>query len=74
MPEINEKQKILEEKTDVYNQLNRKFTEMNQAIENKYEKYLTKQFSNRQKIQRMIELIETGQAVNIGQARELINR
>ncbi len=47
---------------------------MNQAIENKYEKYLTKQFSNRQKIQRMIELIETGQAVNIGQARELINR
>ncbi|MCI8669318.1 MAG: hypothetical protein HFI34_07345 [Lachnospiraceae bacterium] len=74
MPEINEKQQILEEKTDIYNQLNQKFTEINQTIEEKYEKYLTKQFSNRQKIQRMIELIETGQAVNIGQAKELLIR
>ncbi len=74
MPEISEKQRILEEKTDVYDRLNQKFIELNQTIEDKYERYLTKQFSNRQKLQRMIELIETGQAVNIGQARELINR
>lgn len=74
MPEINEKQRVLEEKTGIYNQLSQKLTEMNQSIEDKYEKYLTKQFLNKQKILRMIELIDTNQAANIGQAREIMNR
>lgn len=74
MPEINEKQQMLEEKTGVYNELSQKLTEINQSIEEKYEKYLTKPFVNRQKIIRMLELIETNQAANIGQAKELMNR
>lgn len=74
MPEINEKQQMLEEKTGVYNELSQKLTEINQSIEEKYEKYLTKSFVNRQKLTRMLELIETNQAANIGQAKELMNR
>ncbi len=74
MPEIDEKQQSMEEKTSVYNELSQKLGQMNQSIEEEYEKYLTKQFLNRQKITGMVGLIETNQASNIGQARDLMNR
>lgn len=74
MPEINQRQQALEEKTGIYNELNQKLGQINQSVEEKYEKYLTKQIVNRQTIIGMLELIETNQAANIGQARNLMNR
>ena len=72
MPGITEKQSVLEEKIKVYNEMNQKLTSINQSIENKYERFLTKTFMNRQQLTRMLELIETNQATNIGQARDII--
>lgn len=72
IPGITEKQSVLEEKIKVYNEMNQKLTSINQSIENKYERFLTKTFMNRQQLTRMLELIETNQATNIGQARDII--
>ena len=74
IPVINDKQYMVREKTKQYEEKSRELNALSQQIEENYEKYLTKSYTNPDAIRRMLEMINNNGAQNIGQALEMLKR
>lgn len=61
-------------KSGEYNQAVEKANELKRMVAEKYEQYLTPQFTNVQSGQRMMEMIQNGQVSNIGQALQMLKQ
>ena len=74
MPVIEAKQNEINEKLSLYNQKNNELNELQQKIAERYERFLSKPYTNAACLQRMSEMIQSGSVSNIGQAFMLVKR
>lgn len=74
VPIIDEKQNSINEKLFLYNQKNNELNELQQKIVEQYERFLQKPYTNVPCLKRMGEMIQNGNAENIGQAFMLVKR
>ena len=71
-PVLEEKQNVIKEKLDLYNQKNNEYQELEQKIVQEYETYLTKPYTNAGCLKRMQEFMQNGTASTIGEAFNLV--
>lgn len=64
----------IDDKMNEYKGLSDKAKELQQSVTENYEKYLTPQFTNKQSCQRMMILLQSGQASNIGHALQIMKQ
>lgn len=74
VPVIDAKQSAINEKLSLYNQKNNELNELQQKITEQYERFLSKPYTNVPCLKRMGEMIQNGNATNIGQAFMLVKR
>ncbi|MDE7430378.1 MAG: hypothetical protein K2N34_00430 [Lachnospiraceae bacterium] len=74
MPIMEAKQSAINEKLFLYNQKNQELNEWQQKIAEQYERFLSKPYTNAACLKRMGEMIQNGNASNIGQAFMLVKR
>lgn len=66
--------KAIDDKLNEYKELSDKANELQKLVAENYEKYLTPQFTNKQCCEKMMTMIQNGQASNIGQALQMIKQ
>ena len=71
---IQSKKDEISKKVGEYQNAVNVYNESSALITDKYEKYFTKQYTNKLSAQKMIELIQNGQAQNIEEAFNLISK
>lgn len=71
---IENKKVEINKKSEEYQKAIKLYNESSSQIAEKYEIYLTKQYTNKLSAQKMIEFIQNGQAENIEQALELLKQ
>ncbi len=71
---IENKKIAISKKAEEYQEAINKSNEVAAMIIDNYEQYLTKQFTTRAAAQKMLELIQNGQAENISQAMKILNQ
>lgn len=64
----------IDEKMSEYKELSDKAKALQQSVADNYEKYLTPQFTNKQSCERMMAILQGGQASNIGQALQMMKQ
>lgn len=74
VPVIDAKQNAINEKLSLYNQKNNELNELQRKITEQYERFLSKPYTNVPCLKRMGEMIQNGNAANIGQAFMLVKR
>ena len=72
VPIIESKQTEISEKAALYKSKNDEFVKISKLIEEKYEKYLTKSYTDAVCINNMIQIINNNGATNIGEAYSMI--
>ena len=72
VPLIESKQKEIDEKADLYQLKSSEFGQLSKLIEEKYEKYLTKPYTNAGCIKNMIQMVNQNGAANIGAAYAMV--
>ena len=68
LPAIDQMKKEIDEKAGIYQEKNTSLITLSGDISEKYEKYLTKNYTNASAVKAMMDAISAGQAVNIGEA------
>lgn len=71
---IENKKDEINKKAEEYQKAIKLYNESSTLISEKYEKYLTKQYTNKLSVQKMIEFIQNGQAENVEQALEILKQ
>lgn len=70
--DIEDKENEISCKTEEFQNLNKEFCENEKILNQNYEKYIPKAYLNTGCVRRMLELVEGGNAKNIGEAFEIV--